>query len=101
MRPSGGRAAADCTFFSAARGEERIALVIANPAYDNAPAIANAEMSAELVAASLRSLGFAVRQVADGDRADVAHAMYDFAKSLDAADFRRRLLLYRPYRSGQ
>ncbi|CAN7767980.1 caspase family protein [Mesorhizobium sp. LjNodule214] len=71
---------------SAARGEERIALVIANPAYDNTPAIANAEMSAELVAACLRSLGFTVRQVADGDRADVAHAMYDFAKSLSAAD---------------
>ena len=71
---------------SAARGEERIALVVANPAYDDAPAIANVEMSAELVAACLRSLGFTVRQVADGDRADVAHAMYDFAKSLSAAD---------------
>jgi hypothetical protein len=72
--------------FSAARGEERIALVVANPVYDGAAAIANAEMSAELVATCLRSLGFTVRQVTDGDRADVARAMYDFAKSLSAAD---------------
>ncbi|MFC3322963.1 caspase family protein [Mesorhizobium cantuariense] len=72
--------------FSAARGEERLALVIANPGYESAPAIANAELSAELVATSLRSLGFTVRQVADGDRADVAHAMYDFAKSLANPD---------------
>ncbi|QND64947.1 CHAT domain-containing protein [Mesorhizobium loti] len=72
--------------FSAARGEERIALVVANPAYEGASAIANAELSAELVATCLRSLGFTVRQVSDGDRADVAHAMYDFAKSLSAAD---------------
>lgn len=71
---------------SAARGEERIALVVANPAYDGAPSIANAELSAELVATSLRSLGFSVQQVSDGDRADVAHAMYDFAKSLASAD---------------
>ncbi|MBA1144947.1 caspase family protein [Mesorhizobium neociceri] len=68
--------------FSAARGEERIALVVANPAYEGSQAIANAELSAELVAATLRSLGFTVRQVSDGDRADVARAMYDFAKSL-------------------
>jgi uncharacterized caspase-like protein len=72
--------------FSAARGEERIALVVASPTYEGAPAIANAELSAELIAASLRSLGFTVRQVSDGDRADVARAMYDFAKSLSAAD---------------
>jgi uncharacterized caspase-like protein len=72
--------------FSAARGEERLALVVANPAYEGAPAIANAELSAELVATSLRSLGFTVQQVADGDRADVAHAMSDFAKSLSAVD---------------
>ncbi|WP_143748920.1 caspase family protein [Mesorhizobium sophorae] len=72
--------------FSAARGEERIALVVASPAYEGASAIDNAEMSAELVATTLRSLGFTVRQVADGDRADVAHAMYGFAKSLSAAD---------------
>lgn len=72
--------------FSVARGEERFALVVANPAYDNAPAIANAEMSAELVATCLRSLGFTVLQVTDGDRADVARAMYDFAKSLAAPD---------------
>ncbi|MCZ8545403.1 caspase family protein [Mesorhizobium qingshengii] len=71
---------------SVARGEERFALVVANPAYDNAPAIANAEMSAELVATCLRSLGFTVQQVTDGDRADVARAMYDFAKSLAAPD---------------
>ncbi len=55
--------------FSVARGEERFALVVANPTYDNAPAIANAEMSAELVATCLRSLGFTVRKVTDGDRA--------------------------------
>ena len=72
--------------FSVARGEERFALVVANPDYDNAPAIANAEMSAELVATCLRSLGFTVLQVTDGDRADVARAMYDFAKSLAAPD---------------
>lgn len=73
---------ATMALFSAARGEERIALVVASPGYDGAPAIANAELSAGLVAATLRSLGFSVRQVSDGDRADVAHAMYDFAKSL-------------------
>lgn len=43
--------------FSAARGEERIALVVANPASEGSPAIANADLSAELVAATLRSLG--------------------------------------------
>ncbi|UVK45148.1 caspase family protein [Mesorhizobium sp. AR07] len=74
------------TFFSAARGEERIALVVANPTYEGAPAIANAGLSAELVAACLRSLGFTVRQMSDGDRADVARAMYDFAKSLANPD---------------
>ncbi|WP_033838248.1 caspase family protein [Mesorhizobium loti] len=74
------------SFFSAARGEERLALVVANPGYEGSPAIANAEPSAELVATSLRSLGFTVRQVSDGDRADVAHAMYDFAKSLADPD---------------
>ena len=72
--------------FSAARGEERIALVVANPAYEGAPSIANADLSAELVATSLRSIGFSVRQVSDGDRAYVARAMHDFATSLSAAD---------------
>ena len=69
-------------FFSAARGEERIALVVANPAYEGSRTIANADLSAELVATTLRSLGFTVRQVSDGDRADVARAMHDFAQSL-------------------
>ncbi|UVK36813.1 caspase family protein [Mesorhizobium sp. AR10] len=72
--------------FSAARGEERIALVVANPAYDGAPVIANAQGSAERVAASLQSIGFTVKLVTDGDRADVARAMFDFAKSLGTAD---------------
>ncbi|MER9261256.1 caspase family protein [Mesorhizobium sp. M0619] len=72
--------------FSAARGEERIALVVANPASEGSPAIANADLSAELVAATLRSLGFTVRQVSDGDRADVARAMHDFAQSLAKPD---------------
>ncbi|MER8720798.1 MULTISPECIES: caspase family protein [unclassified Mesorhizobium] len=72
--------------FSAARGEERIALVVANPASEGSPAIANADLSAELVAATLRSLGFTVRQVSDGDRADVARAMHDFAQSLANPD---------------
>ncbi len=72
--------------FSAARGEERIALVVANPAYEGSRTIANADLSAELVATTLRSLGFTVRQVSDGDRANVARAMFDFAKSLANPD---------------
>jgi hypothetical protein len=72
--------------FSAARGEERLALVVANPTYEGAPAIANAQASAERVAASLRSIGFTVRLVTDGERADVARAMYDFAKALASPD---------------
>jgi hypothetical protein len=63
--------------FSVARGEERIALVVANPAYDGSPAIANARASAERVAASLQSIGFTVTLVTDGNTEDVAHAMFD------------------------
>jgi hypothetical protein len=72
--------------FSAARGEERLALVVANPVYEGAPAIANAQASAERVAASLQSIGFTVTLVTDGNTEDVAHAMFDFASAMGTAD---------------
>ncbi|MER9407250.1 hypothetical protein NKI36_24775 [Mesorhizobium caraganae] len=53
--------------FSAARGEERIALIVANPAYEGSQAIANAQASAERVVASLQSIGL----VTDGGTEDV------------------------------
>ncbi|MDX8537399.1 hypothetical protein EN858_18560 [Mesorhizobium sp. M4B.F.Ca.ET.215.01.1.1] len=47
--------------FSAARGEERIALVVAGPAGDGAPAVA------VRIAASLRQIGFAVGLLSHGE----------------------------------
>ena len=69
-------------FSTAARGEERVALVIANSTYPGAPAIATAASSADLVVDALRRAGFRVRLVTEAGRQPLAEAVVDFSLAL-------------------
>lgn len=53
----------------------RVALVIGNGSYLNAPSLSNARNDARSVAAALRSLGFAVEEIENGSKADMDGAL--------------------------
>jgi tetratricopeptide (TPR) repeat protein len=73
---------------SAITGERRVALVIGNSAYRNAPQLANALRDAGTVAAALRNLGFATVTL-DGDltQEQFIAALRDFSRIADTADW--------------
>ena len=66
--------------------ETRVALVIDNPAYTHAPAIANPRNDAEGVAAALQCLDFDVLSGVDLDKPGMERLLQAFAAKLDRAD---------------
>jgi uncharacterized caspase-like protein len=71
---------------SGASADKRIALVIGNSAYVEG-ALANPRNDAELMAATLESVGFTVTRLIDADQAAMKRAMLEFGRALrDGAD---------------
>lgn len=73
----------------AASGEDpsrRIALVIGNSNYKTIPMLPNPRRDAGAIADSLERLGFEVRRVLDGDRADFEQALQTFVADRRSAD---------------
>lgn len=72
-----------------ARAEEdltRVALVIGNSAYANAPQLANPRNDARSMASSLRTLGFVVEEGVDLDTAGMYSAVRNFGALAESAD---------------
>jgi hypothetical protein len=69
-----------------AAAETRVALVIGNGAYTHAPRLVNPGNDAELMAASLRRVGFAVIRIVDADQRAMKQAMLEFGRSLRSSD---------------
>ncbi|WP_188517963.1 caspase family protein [Alsobacter metallidurans] len=66
----------------------RVALVIGNGAYRDVPALPNPKSDANLVAETLKSIGFQLVTVrTDQDRASMLAALRDFAAEADKADW--------------
>jgi len=72
-------------FNTPALAAKRIALVIGNSAYTNVPALTNPKNDAELMAATLRSVGFEVALLINADRRKMGRAVRRFGKTLRAA----------------
>lgn len=71
---------------SAANAERRVALIIGNGAYENAPHLPNPANDAEDVAAALKSLGFEAMVAVDLDQAGMQDAAIRFAREAESAD---------------
>ncbi len=71
---------------SVARAETRIALVIGNSAYQNAPPLANPKNDATAVAEALGKLGFTVLTGIDLDRTATAQKLREFRRRLAGAE---------------
>jgi hypothetical protein len=69
-----------------ARAERRVALVVGNAAYANAPTLRNPRNDANDVAETLKKLGFEVEFGLDLDQQNFAQAIDRFARALDGAD---------------
>src|SRR5215469_4941356 len=67
-------------------GENRVALVIGNGAYQKVPALPNPPRDANDVADALQQLGFKVTRLIDGDLAQMNRALIDFAAAAARAD---------------
>jgi len=65
----------------------RIALVIGNSAYKNAPVLSNPQRDAALVADTLRRTGFAVTLLTDLDRDTLVRSLRNFAQSAESSDW--------------
>src|SRR5579872_1604329 len=65
-----------------AHAERRVALVIGNSAYKNVPVLANPKNDAQLMARTLKSVGFDVTILVDADQAAMKRAMLDFGRKL-------------------
>lgn len=61
-----------------ALAEKRVALVIGNGAYQNAPTLKNSRRDADDIASALQRLGFAVTRLADGNLAETRRAVSEF-----------------------
>ena len=70
---------------SAGHAAERVALILGNGAYRNAPALANAPADARSIAEVLERLGFKVFPGIDFDRAATDELVHKFARELDDA----------------
>ena len=71
---------------ASAAAEKRVALVIGNSDYRDAPALANPRNDAEDVAAALKRLGFETTVALDADRAGMEKAIETFATAVEDAD---------------
>ncbi len=69
-----------------AEAGKRVALVIGNAAYENAPVLANPKTDAVDVAAVLEQLGFVVISGHDLKKADFDKLLRDFSRGLEDAD---------------
>jgi hypothetical protein len=65
-----------------APGDIRVALVIGNAAYTGAPALANPVNDARAMSETLKSLGFSVLELRDGNKAQMAEAIERVRSSL-------------------
>ena len=70
----------------AAQAEKRVALVIGNSAYQNAPALINPKNDAQDVGKSLRDLGFFTIVATDLDRAGMNDALDRFSRTVGGAE---------------
>jgi uncharacterized caspase-like protein/uncharacterized protein YecT (DUF1311 family) len=70
----------------AARAENRVALVIGNSAYRNAPALLNPRNDAEAVGRSLKELGFATIVATDLDHSGMNDALDRFSRTVTGAE---------------
>jgi uncharacterized caspase-like protein/uncharacterized protein YecT (DUF1311 family) len=70
----------------AARAENRVALVIGNSAYRNAPALLNPRNDAEAVGLSLKELGFATIVATDLDHSGMNDALDRFSRTVAGAE---------------
>src|ERR1044072_8140029 len=71
------------TIPSAARADRRVALVVGNSAYANAPALRNPTNDANDVAETLKKVGFEVVLGTDLDQGRFATTIETFARALD------------------
>ncbi len=78
-------AIAICLVSLAAQAEKRVALVIGNSAYKNAPALTNPKNDAEDMAAALRAVGFTVILGIDLDKRAMDSKILEFANVLSGA----------------
>jgi tetratricopeptide (TPR) repeat protein len=73
---------------SAAKYGRRVALVIGNSAYKNVPALPNPQKDAEVIAASLRNIGFDSVMVSnDATREKLVESLRAFADEADKAEW--------------
>ena len=70
----------------AAMAAKRVALVIGNSAYTNAPALANPKNDAQDMAAALKALGFTVILGTDLDKRAMDRKILEFSNALSGAD---------------
>ena len=69
-----------------AHADKRVALVIGNSAYQNAPALVNPRNDAQDIGKSLRDLGFSTIVATDLDRAGMNDALDRFSRTVGGAD---------------
>lgn len=74
-----------CFALTTAHAENRIALVIGNATYDDAP-LANPKNDAELMTATLQRVGFEVTTLIDADQRAMKRAMIAFGRKLRGSD---------------
>ncbi len=66
--------------------EKRVALIIGNGAYTNAPALTNPVTDARAMAAKMRAMGFEIVEGYDLDKGGLERTVRDFAKTAKNAD---------------
>src|ERR1700756_336411 len=69
-----------------AHAEKRVALIIGNSAYQNAPALINPKNDAQDIAKSLRELGFSTIVATDLDRAGMDDVLDRFSRTVGGAE---------------
>ena len=65
---------------------QRVALVVGNATYDNAPSLATPLSDAADIGAALERLGFAVSRIDDADQGELRRGFHDFARAAGAAE---------------
>ena len=77
---------ASASTFERAHAESRVALVVGNTAYSNAPRLANPTNDAHDMTAALKAAGFDVIEAIDAGKGKFDAALRGFAEKLNAAD---------------
>ncbi len=79
-------AAAGSVLVTPAFGDARVALVIGNSHYSNAPALGNPANDASDISAALRNLGFKTNLLVDATKRETDRAVEQFARDVRSAD---------------